>query len=97
MSPWQTRLSLGVALLLAAFALSPALPARAVGYVECVDIEATNFDPDPACAAVMESHPVPTVIEVSEDTFTLSSYSYWKVITEGPPAPPPRIPLAGLS
>lgn len=64
--------------------LSPVQPAHAVGYVECVDIEQTNFEPDQACANVMVSHAEPTVIEVSQDTFTLSAYSYWKVITEGP-------------
>jgi hypothetical protein len=83
MSHWPLRLPLlAIALLLVSAAL-PAQSAHAVGYVECTDIELTNFDPDPACAAVMESHPVPTVLEVPQDTFTLSNYSYWKVITEG--------------
>ena len=67
-----------------AFLLSPIQSALAVGYVECSDIEATNFQPDQGCASVMASHPAPTVIEVPQDTYTLSSYSYWKVITEGP-------------
>lgn len=67
-----------------AFLLSPIQSALAVGYVECSDIEATNFQPDQGCASVMASHPAPTVIEVPQDTYTLSSYSYWKVISEGP-------------
>ncbi len=84
MNHWRNSLPLTAAALLLAVAALPAQSAHAVGYVECTNIEQTNFDPDPECAAVMESHPAPTVIEVPQDTFTLSNYSYWKVITDGP-------------
>lgn len=84
MNRWTLRLPLFTAALLLAGALLPVQTAHAVGYVECVDIELTNFEPDPNCAAVMTAHPAPTVIEVPQDTYTLSAYSYWKVITDGP-------------
>lgn len=84
MTQWPFRLSLlAVALLCVSVAL-PAQSVHAVGYVECTDIEQTNFEPDHDCAAVMTAHPAPTVIEVRQDTYTLSTYSYWKVITDGP-------------
>lgn len=75
---------LPVTALLLVLVLLPGYSAFAVGYVECVDIESTHFEPDQACASVMASHPEPTVIEVPQDTYTLSTYSYWKVITDGP-------------
>lgn len=37
------------------------------------------------CMTLMQSFPEPTVIEVPEDRWTLSNYSFWKVLNPGAP------------
>ncbi len=37
------------------------------------------------CMSVMEAYPTPSVVPVEQDKFTLSNYSFWKVLREGAP------------
>ena len=68
---------------LAGISLLPARSAQAIGFAECATVTFDNPTPTPECLSLIEAHLDPVLIEVPRDGYTLSNYSYWRVITEG--------------
>jgi hypothetical protein len=72
-----------------AFALSAAVglqsprTAHGVGWEECEGVTFTEYTLSEDCLAAIEAQPEPTLIQVPRDGYTMNTYSYWHVVTEG--------------
>jgi len=50
----------------------------------CTGLTLENLTPSPECEQMMLSFPEPVVTQIAEDRYTLSNYSFWRVIGESP-------------
>lgn len=66
--------------------LSIALPLHAVDFNPevCSGVTSDALQPDQECLDMMTSFPEPAVVQVPRDGFTLSNYSFWRVIHSAP-------------
>lgn len=76
-------LSLAALIALVGISLLPARSAQAIGFAECATVTFENPTPTPECLSLIEAHIDPVLIPVARDGYTLSNYSYWRVVTEG--------------
>lgn len=60
------------------------VPAHAA-FTECEDVSLESLTPDADCLAAVEANLEPSVIDIPQDRYTLSTYTYWKVTAS--PAP----------
>jgi hypothetical protein len=83
----RSRLSIVGAVLFAAFTLLPAAATHAsverIGFAECANVTFENPTLSEECISLIRRVAEPPVAEIRLDTYTISNYSYWRIVTEG--------------